>query len=116
TLTALAAFRQFGVAYLPALAGSLLYAYLPYHLFRNEGHLFLAAYYLVPLAVMVALWVYLDESQKGVGSRKIQGRGLGFFDSRPLFETRGRLCAAVIICLLVSSAGVYYAVFTGFFF
>ena len=97
TLTALAVFRQFGVGRLSALAGSLLYAFLPYHIFRNESHLFLSAYYLVPPAVLVALWVYLEprEDKPQVGW--------------------GRTLVAVLICVLVSSAGAYYAIFTCFF-
>lgn len=95
-LTALVVFRHFGVAYLPSLCGALLFAFLPYHFFRNEGHLFLAAYYLVPLAVMVALWVLLS----GVEARPLAGR---------------RAAIAVVVCLLASSAGVYYAAFSCFF-
>lgn len=98
TLTALAALRQFGVGRPAALAASLLYAFLPYHLFRNESHLFLSAYYLVPPAVMVALWVFLGAAAK---------------PQAPWH--RARLATAILVCLLVSSAGVYYAVFTGFF-
>src|SRR5205814_1995447 len=62
------------------------------------SHLFLSAYYLVPPAVMVALWVFLD------GAAKPQA-GWGW----------RRATVAIVVCLLVSSAGVYYAVFSGFF-
>jgi hypothetical protein len=104
TVTALAVFRHFGVSYLPALAGSLLYAFLPYHLFRNEGHLFLAAYYLVPLAVMVALWI-------------MRGEGPFFVENAAAKPQAGwrRALVAIVIGLLVSSAGIYYAAFTCFF-
>jgi phosphoglycerol transferase len=93
TLTALAVLRHFGLGRLPALAGSLLYAFLPYHFWRGEAHLFLGAYYMVPPAVLAALWVYL-------------GR---------LGRDRKRWLFALVICLLVSSAGVYYAFFATFF-
>src|SRR4051794_12571161 len=49
TITSLFVFRYFGVPTLPALVGSLLYAFMPYHFWRGVAHLFLAAYYLIPL-------------------------------------------------------------------
>src|SRR5215510_967094 len=48
TITALFAMSRLGVTYGPALVGSLLYTFFPYHLYRGESHLFLAAYYLIP--------------------------------------------------------------------
>ena len=59
-LVALASFyalRQFNLSFAPALFCSLLYAFLPYHFMRNETHFLLSAYFVVPLAVMVVLWV-----------------------------------------------------------
>jgi phosphoglycerol transferase len=96
TLTALAVFRHFGAARLPALAGSVLYAFLPYHFHRGEFHLFLAAYYMVPPTVLVALWVYLGRLARGEGAGK-------------------RWLVALAVCLLVAGAGVYYAFFGCFF-
>src|SRR5690606_37977352 len=52
-VSALVVFRAFRVSYPPAIVGSLLFAFLPYHLGRGENHLFLVAYYLIPLMVMV---------------------------------------------------------------
>ncbi len=91
-LSSLYVFRTFGVARLPAVVGGLLYAFLPYHFYRGEGHLFLSGYYLVPLTVQVALWAYLG--------------GLA---------TRGRWAFALAVCALVAVAGVYYAFFGTFF-
>ncbi len=76
TLLALIVFRRFQVAYLPALVGSLLFAFTPYHFFRGEKHLFLAAYYLVPLVIMIAVricqgwnpWSSSAEPRAGSGS------------------------------------------------
>ena len=87
-LTALFVFRRFGFAALPALVGSMLYAFLPYHFLRGEVHFFLAMYYLVPLLVLVLLWVG---------------------DGEPL--SRRRLGASFAICALMSVGGVYYAAF-----
>ena len=82
-----------------AAVGSLLYAFLPYHMMRMLGHVFLASYYLVPMECL--LIVYLA-----------QGRTFGFGSP----DARRRLVAALVLCLLVSSAGVYYAFFGCFFY
>jgi phosphoglycerol transferase len=104
-LTSLFVLRHFKVSFLPALAASLLYAFIPGHFFRL-GHLFLAAYYLLPLMVMVTLWVYLSEPP--LISRTDSGRaGLCLWNRKTI--------ASIVICLLVSSAGVYYAFFASFF-
>src|SRR3989442_8860406 len=89
-LSALYVFRRFGLAVWPALGGSLLYAFLPFHFARGEGHLFLAAYYLVPLAVMVALWIWA-----GVVFLADEN---GRWSWRPC---RGKLVASAIIAVLL---------------
>jgi phosphoglycerol transferase len=114
TLTALFVFRHFKITLFPALAASVLYAFMPYHLFRGVTHLFLTAYYLIPLTVMVVLWLYLGRlnapwSQKQSGApaeSEEQPRPAGW--RRWLF--------AVALCGLVSSGGAYYAFFGCFFF
>jgi phosphoglycerol transferase len=106
TLTSLFVLRHFRIAYVPALVASLLFTFAYYHFFRGIGHLFLAQYYLVPLGVMVALWLHRDggwllyrdaESQK-VRLRPWTPRALG----------------ALAVCLLLASAGIYYAFFACF--
>lgn len=57
-LGSLAALRQMGVAYFPALAASVLYSFMPYHFYRLTGHHLLANYFVVPLSSLLALWVY----------------------------------------------------------
>lgn len=106
-LTALAGlfvFRQLGLTAWPALCGSLLYTFLPFHFGRGQHHLFLAAYYVVPLGILVALWIM---------------RGLVSFvdDERRWSWRHGRskLIASTILCVLIGSSGVYYAFFTCFF-
>lgn len=92
-LSALYVFRRFGVAAWPALCGALLYAFVPFHFARGLDHLFLAAYFLVPPAAMVALWIM---------SGALRGR-------RELAES-------AVVCALLGSGGVYYAFFACFFF
>ena len=104
---ALAAFRQFRVCYPPAVVGSLLFAFLPYHFWRGEMHLFLAAYYLLPLSVLVCLWVCSDEPLFGRGPQGEAGPAWRWVAPRGL--------ASLIVCVLAALTGVYAAFFTGFF-
>ncbi|HVC97070.1 MAG TPA: hypothetical protein VND64_25550 [Pirellulales bacterium] len=100
TCTALFVLRRFRVSSAPALSASLLYAFVPYHLFRGENHLFLTSYFVVPFSIMVALWVYqgkVDWTQKSKATNDGGGRGRGI--------------AALVVAILQSSAGVYYAFF-----
>jgi phosphoglycerol transferase len=107
-VTALFVLRHFGVGLLPAAVTSVLYAFLPFHLFRARHHLFLASYYLVPLVVMVIVWVYQDRVFF-LRREKVQER------ARLVFGPWQTALAAVVICLLAASAGVYYAFFACFF-
>jgi phosphoglycerol transferase len=97
-LTALFVLRRLDLPYGPSLVASLLYTFLPYHFARMlTGHLFLASYYLVPLLILLSLEICRER--------------LPFFGGRLV----GRSLAAVAICLLAASSGVYYAFFGCFF-
>ncbi|MBI2169009.1 MAG: hypothetical protein HYU28_05855 [Actinobacteria bacterium] len=52
---AYAALRLLGRSRVTAVAAALLYTFLPYHWIRGEMHLFLGAYWAVPLACVVLL-------------------------------------------------------------
>jgi phosphoglycerol transferase len=41
----------------PAIVSSLLFSFIPYHVGRSVGHLTNGAYFLVPLAVLVLVWL-----------------------------------------------------------
>lgn len=108
TLTALFALRHFGIGYGPALVTALLYSFLPYPFWRcAAGHLFLASFYLVPLIVLVIVGIYLD--RRVLVSLDDETNRLRWHVGS------GRTLGAVLVCLLVSSAGVYYAFFACFF-
>lgn len=96
-VSALYVFRRFGLSTPPALVGSLLYAFLPFHWSRGQHHLFLAAYALVPLAVMVALW--------------IASGALGPFEAGAPRCPRRRLAGCALVCAALGSGGAYYAFF-----
>jgi phosphoglycerol transferase len=106
TVTSLFVFRRFGVADPPAVVGSVLYAFLPYHFLRGAAHLFLAAYYLIPLIVMVLLWICTGTPLFGGGGGDGQPRRRWVSPNAIM---------SIVICLAAGSAGVYYAFFASFF-
>jgi hypothetical protein len=95
-LTALTAFivlRRLDVSREISLVIALLYAFLPYHFQRGETHVFLAAYYAVPLGAYLAIGVFRGD--------RLFGRW------RPTLMT-SVMCAVVA----TASGSGYYAVFT----
>lgn len=105
TLTALFVFRRFGCAYGPSLLGSMLFTFLPYHFLRGEIHLFLAAYYLVPLLIMLILEVFLD-LPVFLSERPHHDQG-------PCLRWLRPVCR-IVLCVMAASAGVYYTFFACF--
>ncbi|MCS6850251.1 MAG: hypothetical protein NZ700_03660 [Gemmataceae bacterium] len=85
-LTAVWVIRQLGLPWPLATAGAVMYAFLPYHLLRGQAHLFLAAYFLVP----IACWLLIRLDQ----------------------ETTSPPAWTYAFCLILPTAGVYYAFFT----
>ena len=108
TISSLYVFRHFNISYLIAVLGSLLYAFLPYHFFRNQHHLVLAGYYIVPLMVMVLLWVFSGRLLASGSDDNNSGRKINLRSKR--------FVASIVICLLIASGGLgYYAFFACFF-
>ena len=107
TMTSLFVFRYFKFSYATSILGSLLFTFLPYHLFRGEGHIFLSAYYLIPLMVMVILLLFRNGAFvfKYDEERKNKLR-LNFRDHKFIL--------VICLCVLIGSAGVYYAFFCCF--
>ena len=88
-----AVLRDLGAARMPALVAGLLFAFLPYHLIRNQQHLFLTAYYAIP----VAIWLVV-----------VVAEGRRLFDR----AAPRRTLLVIGACLLAGSASNYYGVFT----
>lgn len=105
-ITALYFFRHFKFSFGPSLVGSLLYAFLPYHFFRSY-HLLLAAYYLVPLMILVVLWVSFGERFLVYVAENRRRPGFDLKSSKAVFS--------VVLCVIVGSCGVYYPFFFCFF-
>jgi hypothetical protein len=92
-LTAYIVLRRLPVSRGIALVVALLYAFLPYHFQRGEVHLFLAAYYAVPLGAYLALAVFRGDTLFG--------------------RWRPTLTTAVMCAVVATASGSgYYAVFT----
>jgi phosphoglycerol transferase len=89
-VSALAVFRHFGVSRGAAIAGSILYAFLPSRLIKGQAHLFLDTFFQVPLAILLMLWVCGE---------------------LPALRSR-RSVAALLLALLVGATGLYYAFFS----
>ncbi len=102
-LVALASYgvmRACRISRVPSIVLSILYAGLPYHLMRGEMHLFLGAYWVVPLAVLLCLWI-------------VHAPGLLVPDEGPwrLMLRDRRTQVALVVCVLLGASGVYYAFF-----
>ncbi len=103
TLSAFFVLRRFAVSYSSALVASLLFTFLPYHFLRGQQHLFLGAYYIVPLSTMVALWLYLGL----IGGPRVA-------EATAPADEKGRFAGSLAVAALQSCSGVYYAFFACF--
>lgn len=104
--TTYAVLRQLRVRPPLAVAGALLYAFTPYHLVRGTTHLFLSGYFLLPLALLVVV--------RQLGDHPALTRPADDGGGRLRFSLReGRTLFALTGCLLITTTGIYYAVFVG---
>jgi len=87
------AMRKMGVHAGVAYVFSLLYAFLPFHLIRSESHFYLAAYYAAPLVVFVVHEMFSFEYQNET-------------------ESLPRIWLLILIGIVASSTGAYYAFFS----
>lgn len=92
--------RNMGIHYLFSALGSMVFSFLPYRFLRSTMHLFLSAYTMIPVAVLLLIWLGRDESLL-----KFQK---GFFRYK-------RNCFAVVSLVLIGWSGIYYAFFMCFF-
>jgi phosphoglycerol transferase len=105
-VSALAVFRHFKIPSPVAITGSLLFAFAPYHFLRLL-HITYTNYFFVPLVTMVLLWIV---NEKLMIVYRDADSGKWRFNVRP-----GISLASILIAVLVSGSGVYYAFFSCFF-
>jgi phosphoglycerol transferase len=103
-LSAYAVMRTLGVSRPTTTVASALFALLPYHFWHGEFHLFLSAYYAVPLGCYLVIATY---------------RGEPLFARRPRRPVDGitswtsrRSGITLLMCCAIGSTGAYYAAFT----
>jgi hypothetical protein len=104
-LIALYVFRRFGISTGLAVGGSVLFAFLPYHLLRAQYHLMHSSYFLIPLVAMAALWVSLGHP---LFRYELEGQ-----NRRPLLTRDGII--SVVVCILIAGDNPYHAFFAGIF-
>ncbi len=83
----------------------LLYAFSSYHFIRNQSHLLLSAYYMVPLGVLIILQYMETKSIDDPKGRKLS--------TSPFSPVRFTIYCLIIVAL--SSTGIYYTYFFCFF-
>jgi hypothetical protein len=91
-LTAVSAYlalRALGASTGAAVVCATLFALLPYHFYRAESQVLLSAYYSVPLGALLFLRLWQE----------------------PGLLTRRRSLLTLAMCVVIGSAGLYYAVF-----
>jgi hypothetical protein len=85
------------------VAAGVLYALQPYHYLRGQEHYFLAAYYVIPLTMMVMIDIccgrlpFFPADAAGVRRLRVRDRDT---------------VVAVVVALATSAAGAYYAFFS----
>ncbi len=87
-----------------SIAGGILYAFIPYHYIKGQHHILLAAYYMIPPALLVVMRVYSGE--------------INFFSdaaAAPSKDRRNMRISGLVIAALISLTGIYYSYFTCFF-
>ncbi|MGA2933643.1 MAG: hypothetical protein ABSD81_00625 [Methanomicrobiales archaeon] len=105
-ITSMFVCRELKMSYITSIVVSVLFTFIPYHIFRGEGHLFLASYFMVPLMILVALWVYLE---KDLLFKKDENNSIHWNVTNPKF------LISVVICIVGACTFTYYPVFTCFF-
>ncbi len=128
-LVALSAYwvlRRWRLGRVAALTAAVLFAVLPFHFFRLAGHVFLAAYFLVPPAIWLAVRMYLgrnpflrpahETAPETVHEthEKTRKEECGAREPSPWRLWSWQAAGAVLLCVLVGLGGVYYAFFSCF--
>ena len=104
-LTMLFAARWMYLGRVISVAVALLYAFAPYHIWRGEHHIALSAYFMLPVALVVALSI--DDVLGPAASKEAGWSVMALRTAEQTVHSRSRLHAPDDGC------GVYYALFYG---
>lgn len=98
-------FRCLKISRSVSIVISLLYAFLPYAFWRGQDHLFLTAYYTIPLVTLISLSLWSDNLPFLATDQNFKSK----FRWQTLTNRKSLFC--IIVCLVLGSTGVYYAFF-----
>ena len=101
-LTAFVVARALRLSRAVAFVVALLFTFLPYHFIRTEGHLFLGAYYGVPIDAYLVVAT--------VGGRRLFARRAGAHGI--LAWASQRTLLTLVLCVVAGTTDLYYAGFT----
>jgi hypothetical protein len=109
-LTAVSAYlalRALGASTGAAVVCATIFALLPYHFYRAESQVLLSAYYSVPLGALLFLRLWQEPgllARSGSSEEAAPGARASRWISR-------RTLVTLAMCVVIGSAGLYYAVF-----
>ena len=106
-VTSLFVLRKLKISSFPAIVGSLLFTFAPFHFFRGEPHISLAAYFLIPLVILVIFWIFEDNFLLS-NLKKISDISFSQF-------LNVKSLGSIIICLGIAASFIYYPFFSCFF-
>lgn len=104
--TSLYTSKRLGLNKAFSLLVSVLFVFAPYHLYRGEGHLFLSAYYAIPIYLLLMMIVALED-EKSLFSLSNKDK------KEQLTGIQKALLLGII--LFLGGSGVYYAYFACYF-
>ena len=64
-------FKQNDICNSLSISFAVLYAFAPYHLYKQTNHLLLSSYYTIPLVVLVFIWLFKGEIHFSFHEKKI---------------------------------------------
>lgn len=99
-ITAYYALRKLDIAVCIAAPTAVLYAFAPYHFYRNTGHIYLGMYFMVPIMVLYVFRLMKDEMLFQKGEK-------GWITGANILR--------VITLMIMALTGIYYAFFVCFF-
>jgi|GEM_PF-117935 len=85
-----------------SVIGALTFTFSYYVFYRNVSHMMLTPIYTIPLAILICLWIFEDDSVLRI--------------SKTFFKNRRNIAIIIFSFLIVNSGIGYYTVFACFFF